>query len=392
MGFRYAVLGAGRQGTAAAYDLATRGNADSVILADLDLNAAKAAAKRVNALAGTSAASAAKVDVTKADSVSRVLRKVDVFISGVPFHHNLALARLAVKAHASMVDFGGKTDVARQQLALDPRAKKAGVTIVPECGLGPGANITLAVHAMSLLDRPEEVRIYDGGLPQRPRPPWNYALLFNLAGLTNEYAGTATFLRDGKVVEVPALTEFELVDVPPIGRLEAAVTTGGLSTMPWTYEGRLRTLEIKTLRYPGHWSAIRAFADLGLFSETPVAVHGRKVVPREVFHALFGPQIADPAARDVAVSRAVVRGWKAGRPAEAIVELLDRYDEATGFTAMERTTGWHAAIVAGMIARGEIPPGAHPVEMGVPPGRFVEEARRRGLSIQEKLGQPRNPQ
>ncbi|TLZ50641.1 MAG: hypothetical protein E6K18_06900, partial [Methanobacteriota archaeon] len=73
------------------------------------------------------------------------------------------------------------------------------------------------------------------------------------------------------------------------------------------------------------------------------------------------------------------------RRGEAIVELFDRYDEATGFTAMERTTGWHAAIVAGMIARGQIPPGAHPVETGVPPERFVAEARKRGLSIVSRI-------
>ncbi len=385
MGFRYAVLGAGRQGTAAAYDLAAHGNADSVVLADVNLNAAKAAAKRVNDLAVTSVATPARVDVRKSDSVRRVLKHADVFISGVPYYHNLALARLAVTAGASMVDFGGKTDLARQQLRLHRQAQRAGVAIVPECGLGPGANITLAVHAMSLLDEPEEVRIYDGGLPQKPRPPWDYELTFNIEGLTNEYAGTATFLRDGRRVEVPALAEPEEVVVPPIGTLEARVTTGGLSTMPWTFEGKLRTLELKTLRYPGHWARIEAFADLGLFAERPLLVKGQKVVPRDVFHALFGPRVSNPDVKDVAISRAVARGWRRGRRAQALVELFDTYDAGTGFRAMERTTGWHASIVAAMIARGEIPPGAHPVETGVPPARFVEEAKARGLAIHERV-------
>ena len=385
MGYKYAVIGAGRQGTAAAYDLAAHGNADSVVLADLNLDAAKAAAKRVNKLAITSTAKAVKVDVAKSDAVLRAMKAADVVVSGVPYYHNLRLAKLAVKAKASLVDFGGNTDLARKELALDDAAKAAGVALVPECGLGPGANVTLAVYAMSLLTAAEEVRIYDGGLPERPKPPWNYSLLFNIAGLTNEYAGTATFLRNGKLVDVPALSEPEDVVVPPLGKLEARVTTGGLSTMPWTYAGRLRTLEVKTLRYPGHWDKIQTFADLGLFSEEPVAVKGRNVSPRELFHALFGPRIVDPSARDVAVSRAVVHGWKGGRAAVAPVELFDAYDEGTGFTAMERTTGWHAAIVAGMIARGEIPPGAHPVETGVPPKRFVDEARKRGLSITERV-------
>ena len=229
------------------------------------------------------------------------------------------------------------------------------------------------------------MHIYDGGLPQSPRPPWNYEMLFHVEGLVNEYTGTATFLREGKRVEVRALTEPEEIAFAPLGRLEALVTTGGLSTMPWTYEGTLRTLENKTLRYPGHWAQVRAFADLGLFSEKPVTIGGREVVPREVFEALFVPRATVKDPRDVAVTRVVCTGERGGRRAKGVVEMIDRYDEVTGFRAMERVTGWHSSIVAAMIARGEIPPGAHSVEEGVPPKRFVEEARARGLAITTRV-------
>ena len=381
MGFTYAVVGAGRQGTAAAYDFALRGKAEDVLLADLDLKRAKAAADRVDGLVGTTLARGVRVDVTRQDSVLRALKGVDVFLSAVPYPFNLRLAKAAVRAKASMVDLGGHTETAKKQLALDPQAKRAGIAIIPECGMGPGANVTLAVHAIRMLDRAEEVRVYDGGLPQRPRPPWDYELTFNIAGLTNEYTGIATFLRNGELVEVPGLSDVEAVDIPPLGPLEAAVTTGGLSTMPWTYRGALRVLENKTLRYPGHWARIRGFADLGLLSERPVTVRGRKVVPRDLFHALFEPQVTPKEIRDIAVTHVVARGTKDGRPADAIVDMVDLYDEKTGFRAMERVTGWHAAIAAEMIARGEIGPGAHPVETGIPPERFVEEARKRRFSI-----------
>ncbi len=385
MGHAYAVIGSGRQGTAAAYDLAVNGDADSVVLADVDVTAAKASAKRVNALSGGNAAEAAKVDVTKRTSVLSVLKGVDAFVSAVPYRFNLQLARWAVAAKASMVDLGGNTAIVRKELALNAAAKRAGIAIVPDCGMGPGANITLAVYAMGLLDHPVAVHIYDGGLPQKPRPPWNYAMLFHVEGLVNEYAGTSTFLREGKRVEVPALAEPEEIAFAPLGRLEALVTSGGLSTMPWTYEGSLRTLENKTLRYPGHWAQVKAFADLGLFSEKPVTIGGKKVVPRDVFKALFVPRATSDDPRDVAVTRVVCKGEKGGRRTEAVVELVDWYDEATGFRAMERVTGWHASIVAAMIARGEIPPGAHSVEKGVPPKRFVEEARARGLAITTRV-------
>jgi lysine 6-dehydrogenase len=114
-------------------------------------------------------------------------------------------------------------------------------------------------------------------------------------------------------------------------------------------------------------------------------VRGEKVVPREVFHALFEPQVTPKEIRDIAVTHVVARGRKDGRPAEAIVDMVDLYDERTGFRAMERVTGWHAAIAAEMIARGEIGPGAHSVETGIPPERFVGEGGKRGFSIKARV-------
>ena len=385
MGYRYAVIGSGRQGTAAAYDFATFGEADDIVLGDLNLAQARRAAARVNKLTGNAVARALPVDVSKPASVLKAIRGVDAMLSGVPYFFNLALAKLAIKARVSMVDFGGNTEIVRKQLALDRQARKAGVGAVPDCGMGPGLTITLAVYAMGLLDVPEHVYVYDGGLPQEPRPPWNYEHTFNDEGLTNEYDGDATFLRDGRITRVPLFSEFEEVDFPPLGTLEAVVTPGGLSTAPWSFQGKLKTLQNKTLRYPGHWTQMQAFQDLGLFSLAPVAVDGKRVVPRHVFHALFEPKVTPKSIRDVCVERVRALGMKDRQTAEAVVEIIDYADEATGFTSMERLTGWHAAIAAEMLARGEIPPGTHPVELGIPAKPFVDEARKRGLNITERV-------
>jgi lysine 6-dehydrogenase len=384
MGNRYAILGSGRQGTAAAYDFAMHGDADSILMGDVNVSAAGTAARRVNSLAGEKVADGTKVDAMKPESVLRFLKGVDVFLSAVPYSFNISLSRLAIRAKASMVDLGGHTGIVRKQLTLDYSAKKAGIAIVPDCGMGPGANITLAVRAIQMLDEADEVRIYDGGLPLRPKPPWNYSLFFSVGGLTNEYTGIATFLRDGRLTEVPALTEQEEIMVPSLGSLEARVTTGGLSTMPWTYKGKLRVLENKTLRYAGHWSRMEAYADLGLFEEKPMKIRGGRVVPRDIFHSLFEARATNPDVRDVAVIHVVAKGVRDGAPSSAVVDLFDKYDEKTGFTAMERLTGGHAAIVAAMIAHGTIGPGVHPVETAVPPEEYVREARRRRITITEK--------
>ncbi|MGD8794786.1 MAG: saccharopine dehydrogenase C-terminal domain-containing protein, partial [Anaerolineae bacterium] len=360
------------------------GEADSVLLADRSFEVARAAAERVNHLLNTDKAVAMELDVTDSAGVAQALEGLDAFLSAVPYYFNLGIARVAVAAGASMCDLGGNTDLVRRQLELDPQAGAAEISIIPDCGQVPGMGSTLMVYAMGLLDEPEEVLMWDGGLPQNPRPPFDYLLTFNIAGLTNEYAEDPIFLREGKPTRVPTMAELEELDFPPpVGRLEAFTTGGGVSTMPWTFEGKLKTLQNKTVRYPGHFQQLRAFYDLGLWSTEPVSVTGHPggVVPRDLFHALFEPLVTYPDDRDVVVIRICARGRKDGRAAQVVLDLIDFYDEATGFTAMERTTGWDAAIVAGMMARGQTPRGAVPVELAVPPEAFVRELARRGIEV-----------
>ncbi len=385
MGTRYAVVGAGRQGTAAAYDLAMNGGAEAIILADLNPGRARDAARRVNRLAGRPVARGIAADVTRPSSLLSAIRGTDVSLSAVPYYLNLTLTKLAIRVGASFVDLGGNDDIVREQLALDARAKRAGVTVVPDCGMGPGLTVTLSVYAMEMLDEPRHVFVYDGGVPQHPEPPWNYELGFSLEGLTDGCDGDAAVIRGGRLVHVPVFSEPERIDLPGVGTLEAAITPGGLGSALQTFLGTLTTFENKSLRHPGHWDRMRAFRDLGLFSDTPIAVDGRRVIPRHVFHRLFGPQVTAKTLRDVCVMRVRALGRKDGKPAEAVVDFVDYRDEATGFTAMERTTGGHAAIVAEMIAAGRIPPGVHPVELAVPAKAFVQEARRRGFRITERM-------
>jgi len=382
----YAVLGAGRQGTAAAYDMARWGNARRIIMADRDIEAARRAADRVNRMVGAAIAEPAQVDVTDLDAVEELLRGVDAALSAVPYIYNLGITRAAIRARCSLCDLGGNTAIVRQQHAFHEEALAAGVSIIPDCGQVPGLGTTLIVYAMELLDGAVDVYMWDGGIPQNPRPPFNYLLTFHIAGLTNEYAEPAIFLRNWEIVEVEPMTELETVEFPPpIGTLEAFVAGGGTSTMPWTFRGRLRTLQNKTLRHPGHFAQLRAFYDLGLWDTCPIRVGDVEVVPREVFHVLFEPKVTFPGDKDTVIVRVRAVGKKDGRDAEAVVELIDHFDDETGFTAMERATGWSAAIVAEMMAHGRTPRGAGGVETFVPARPFVEEMRRRGLNVTERV-------
>jgi lysine 6-dehydrogenase len=383
----YAVLGGGRQGTAAAYDMARFGDASKVLVADLSLEAAHKSAARVNNLIGREVAEPHQGNVSDAVWLKAFLSGVDSFLSAVPYWYNPAITRLAVEAGASMTDLGGNTDLVREQLKLDPQAQAAGIAILPDCGQVPGMGTSLSVYAMSLLDETDEVLMWDGGNPVHPRPPFSYILTFNIAGLTNEYYGVANFIRDGQIVQVPTFLDedYEFVDFPPpIGRMEAFVAGGGTSTMPWTFAGRLKTLWNKTLRWPGHFKEWQTYLRAGLLETEPVEVDGVKVSPREVLHALLDSKLrARPGEPDLVIVRVLAKGRKGGQPAQVQVELIDYYDEATGFTAMERTTGWDASIKTILNAQGVTPRGAHPAEVAVPGPLYAAELRKRGFNLTE---------
>ena len=390
MAFRYAVIGAGMQGTAAAYDLARFGDAAEIRLADQDPIRAERAAAHLNRLLGRPLVQPAVLDVRDEEAAVAFLRTADAAISAVPYRFNPLLARAALRARTSLCDLGGHLPTTREVLALDEAAREAGISLIPDCGLMPGLGNTLAVYAMRRMDQPRHVRIWCGGLPQRPKGPLGYQLFFHIAGLTAEYTGKAVFLRQGRIVEVEALSEPETVTFPPpVGTCEAFVTSGGTSTCPWSFQGILETYEEKTVRYPGHLERIRLLAELGFLETEPVEVDGVRVVPREVFHRLVEPRLQfpeDPA--DVVVLRVTCEGSHRGEPMTLTLDLMDFYDPETGFTAMERTTGGHAAVVATMMARGQTPKGALPVERAVDPEIFLAEWLRRGIPIRETVQRP----
>ncbi len=389
MSYIYAVLGAGRQGTAAAYDMVKFGEASQVLIGDVRLDAAQRSAARVNRLIGQEVAEAHQVDVTNPDQLRTFLTGVDSFLSAVPYWHNPAITRAAIEAKACMTDLGGNTDLVRDQMKLSPQAQAAGIAIVPDCGQVPGMGTSLTVYAMSLLDETDEVMMWDGGNPLHPQPPFNYILTFNIAGLTNEYYGVAHFIRDGKVVEVPTFKDedYEIVEFPaPIGRMEAFVAGGGTSTMPWTFEGKLKTLWNKTLRWPGHFAEWQAYLKAGLLDTQPIDVDGVKVSPRDMLHTLLDPKLrAKPGEPDLVIVRVLAKGRQHGRSAQVLLDLIDRFDEVTGFTAMERTTGWDGSIKAILNARGVTPRGVHPAEVAVSGPQYVAELRWRGFQLTETL-------
>jgi len=377
---RVLVMGGGLQGTACAYDLLCNEDVERVRLADvrsdrlppfLEPYARDRRLERVT------------VDARDEVAVRDALRGMNACANALPYWFNEPISRAAIEAGVHCCDLGGNTEIVFQQLESDGAARAAGVSVIPDCGLAPGMVNILAVAGIRTMDAPRRVRAYVGGLPQHPMPPLNYQIVYSIEGVLDYYTTPTWVIRNGRRTQVDALSDVEGVDFDdPIGRLEAFHTAGGLSTQPWTYEGRIDTMEYKTLRYPGHAEIMRAVRGLGLLGLDEIDVRGAKVVPRQVFIACAEPRLRRPGARDVVVLRVDVDGENRGEPASARYDLIDWYDEETGMSAMERCTGFSLSVTAQLQAAGRVVgPGAMTPDQAVPAEVYMGALAERGIRI-----------
>ena len=378
---RMLVLGAGLQGSACAYDLLQNPDVKEVRLADLHTDHLE---HFLTPYSGERLIFT-PVDVRDKEAVLALMRQSDAAMSAIPYYFNYDLAKLAVDAGVHFSDLGGNTEIVFKQQTLDPAAKKKGITIIPDCGLAPGMVNILAEHGIRQLDTVDSVRIFVGGLPQRPEPPLNYQIVYSLEGVLDYYTTLSWVLRGGKRTQVKALSEIEAVHFDgSVGELEGFHTAGGLSTMAFRYEGKIPTMEYKTLRYPGHAKIMGAIRELGLLELKPVDVKGMKVVPRDLVVAAMGPRLTKADGHDLVALRVVVEGAKAGKARKIGWELVDYYDEKNGISAMERSTGYSLSITGQMQARGEIgKAGVFTPDEAIPPEKYISELGKRGVMIKE---------
>ena len=380
---RVLVLGAGRMGLGAAYDLAHNSEGvELVTVADVDVGRARAVAETLH----DGRVRAVQVDVEDHTRVVELMREHEAALSCVTYFHNLRLAGAAVEARTHFCDLGGNNAVVDAELALDEEARAAGVNIIPDCGLAPGMVSVLAAHGAARFGRLDELHIRVGGLPQNPRPPLDYQIVFSVEGLINEYVERARVIRAGRLVEVESMTELESLDFPePYGRMEAFQTSGGTSTLPETFLGRVKELDYKTIRYPGHCERFKLLIDLGLASGEAIEVGGVPVPPRRLLGELLNRHLpADEP--DLVFIRLEFVGELAGGAKRLRYDLIDRFDPRTGLSAMQRTTAFPASIIAQMMARGETTQkGAVPQERCIPADAFVAELARREIRIDESF-------
>jgi lysine 6-dehydrogenase len=375
------VLGAGLQGCACAYDLLRNPAVDQVTLADLRPE------KLPQFLAGDwdGRLRTVRLDVSDGPAVRAAFAGQAAVMSAIPYYYNGSMAKAAVESGCHFSDLGGNTEIVLEQKKLHPDAEARGISVIPDCGLAPGMVNILAAEGIRRLDTADKVKIFVGGLPQSPEPPLNYQIVYSLEGALDYYTTPSWVLRGGKPVQVDALSEVEPVEFPsPLGTLEAFHTGGGISTLPFAYQGKIDVMEYKTLRYPGHAAVVRPIRELGLLGNDPIDVKGKKVVPRDLFIAAVSPKLSKPNGRDLVALQVQVTGKKKGKQQTVTFRLIDYYDVKHGISAMMRTTGYSLSITGQMQVEGRvIAKGVHTPDEAIPFRDYVSELGKRGIKIEE---------
>jgi len=381
-GLRIAVFGSGLMGSAIAQDLVGADDVDEVTVYDTDR-------KRLNSVQRRIRSSKLHVrfhDVRRQSDNVRVLKGVDVGIGALPHEFSEYVIKSTILAGVNFVDliFGWRFERGRIHAA----AKKKAITIIPACGLAPGLTNILAMEAAEDMDRVQEVHIKVGGIPEKPKPPLNYRIVFSFEAVLEEYLREARIVKNGKITDVPALTGLERVSFrEPIGDCECFYTDG-LSSLVQTLKG-VKEMDEKTIRWPGHVAQIKTLIECGLLDTDPVVFDGNRVVPRQFVASVLSDRISLGKERDLTLLRVDVAGRRKGNQVHHRYEMIDHYDPRQGLTSMARTTAFPCAIAAKLVGAGEVDAkGLVPPELafkGDVRRRFMRYLAERGMMITSKL-------
>jgi lysine 6-dehydrogenase len=328
-----AVLGAGMVGRAISLDLAKDYAVTSFDLSATCLEILKERNSDVQTVAA---------DLSQYDEYQNWFSTFDIVVTAVPGFMGYKTLEAVINAGKDVVDISFFPEDALQ---LDKLAKEKEVTAIVDCGVAPG------MHNFIVGRYNEEMKIdsfecYVGGLPQHPKPPFNYKAPFSPVDVIQEYIRPARLVENGVIVTRPALSEREMMNFGEAGELEA-FNTDGLRSLIFTMP-HIPDMKEKTLRYPGHIDLIIALQQAGFFAENHIRINDTDITPLEF------------------TSKLLVNEWKLGLEEEEFTvmkvivkgegktityDLFDKYDPITKTSSMARTTGYTCTAAVNLITK-----------------------------------------
>lgn len=371
-------------GQAIVYDLIKNSNYDNISIADnnkFQLNRAKKFLK-------TNEIQYIPINKKKSNSLKGLFSHNQTVISAIPYQYNYELTKIAIKSKTNFLDLGGNYKIVNKQKTLSDLAKKNNVTIIPDCGLAPGMTSTITKDIVENLDIINFVKIRVGGLPLKPKPPLNYQIVFSPNGLINEYVEDSIILKDKKIIKKKSMTEIEKIYFrKPFGEMEAFLTSGGSSTLPYTYKNKIKYLDYKTIRYPGHCEKFKVLLYIILGDENTIKIDNINLKPRDILIEFLKKNLPINK-QDVVLLRVLSQGEKDGKLININYNLIDYYSKEDNLTAMMRTTSFPVSIISQMIERQIITKkGVFCQEEIVPCKSFFDELEKRNIIINKEISE-----
>ena len=347
---RIAVLGAGLMGPTITLDCIESNEVEEILLIDIVKERLE---KVADTLGNPWKLKTLVQDVTDRNRLVKSLKGYDVACIALSRWLNVEAMWGAIKAGVNVVDLSGPAR--KDWEKINKEAEKAAVTVIHGCGVEPGLTDMLAAYGMDKLDRVGAVDIWCGGIPQDPKPPLGYKIVFGGPYLPVK-PGMVKIIKDGEVKGVNRYTlagpvRFEGIDRP----LECFYDRFPETLYELEKFKGVRQCASRTVRYAGFCDKVKFLEECGLLSREPIEFKGMKVVPFEVFSKIIYPKVRlEEDEKDITVLRVVVEGVKDGCKTCYTFEMIDFYDDDRGVTSMARTTSYTAAIVARMLGRGYI--------------------------------------
>ncbi len=343
------VLGAGMVGRAMAIDLAK----DNEVLS-ADISASQLAVLEAKGIATV------QTNLSDAEKVKAIIADADLVVGAVPGYMGYETLRTVIEAGKNICDISFFDE---DPFQLDALAKQQGVTAIMDVGVAPGMdNILLGYHKQRM--QVENFICLVGGLPRERRWPFEYKAPFSPIDVLEEYTRPARYVRNGKEIVMPALSEPELMHFEGVGTLEA-FNSDGLRSLIRTMPDIPNMIE-RTLRYPGHIELMRVLRETGFFRKDTVDVKGHSIRPIDLTAQLLFPMWKlGEEEEEITVMRIVIEGRENGVAQCYTYDLLDRYDPVTKTSSMARTTGYTCTAAARLVLSGQYS------EKGVFPPEFL---------------------
>jgi len=365
------ILGGGRQGAYIAKALSE----DGIPVSVWDISE-----EAIESISSLSFVKAERKNIFHLPSLEEELSNFQVVVDALPGNAGFEALEKLAEAGKDVVSF---SFMKKDYFLLDEKAKERGVTIIPDCGVGPGLTNLLVGNGLSRMPNADRVFIWLGGIPKHPLPPLYQNITWSIDDFLDEYKRPARVRRNGILKEIEPLSDIRKEEDFPVANL-VSFPSDGLRSLLRTTD--VMNIEERTLRYLLHIERMKVLNDLGFLDEEFLTFLNASYPVKYITARILEKKFSSFSEEDYIIGRIEIASRKVSRSYEIFAE----YDYETSTTAMSRATAITASAFVKLLLSGEI------VERGVlPPEKFgdretilrsvLKKLKQHNVTVREKV-------